>query len=256
MKFSLSEWRLLLILVALTVVVLVGNLLVNLLWHESPKVTSLNQGKESIKSALPVESGNPPADEGETVFGEDWLSELVESSQSLPTDHPDVEFAQEAMSYEAESQTEENQAEQTEQVETSEIPEGYYLYEGKLYPLVRVHEFKLPDGRIVPLKLVRGKKYRILTSWRNPDPRPLTPEELKYKEELIEKQHRLIQEMQNTPSKEKRLELGKELIKVWDELGNLPSGLCVGWDSVEEIWLRLPGQSEPSEVITIDLRDY
>jgi hypothetical protein len=252
-RFFLSKWRLPLILGALTIVVLVGNLL----WRESPKVTSLNQEKESIKSAPLVESGNPTVDEGETVSGEDWLGELVEPSQSLPTTYLEVESAQGAVSYEAESQTEGSQAEESEQVETSEIPEGYYLYEGKLYPLVEIRNYRLPDGRTVPLKLVRGKKYRILTSWRNPNPpRRLTPEELRYQEELLEKQRRLYQEIPNTPSEEIRKELIREIIKIGKELENLPSGLCVGWDSVEEIWLRLPGQSEPSEVITIDLRDY
>jgi hypothetical protein len=253
MRFSLSEWRLPLILGALTVVVLVGNLLINLLWYENPKEISLNQGKGSIKPNLPVGSVTLPLDESEAAPRSDnLLDELVERSQNPLTDHSGVESVSgEEMGYEAESQEESQAAEGVDK-----IPEGYYLYEGKLYPLVRVRKIKLPDGRVIPLKLVRGKKYRILTSWRNPNPRPLTPEELKYKEELEEERHRLIQEISRKELPvEIRWELVQELEKVCEELANLPTP-CLGWDSERIIWLRLPGQSEPSEVITIDLRNY
>jgi len=263
MRSFLSEWRLPLILGTLALLVLAGNILINLSWRENPKGTSsnlisLNQRDEGVRSNLPIEGRKPPAGEGETSFS-DESKELEEEFQGLSTDSGSSESitSQEEGEQEVEAQVPggKSQTKGVKRSGTPKVPEGYYLYKGKLYPLVRVHKIKLPDGRVVPLKLERGKKYRILSSWRNPNPRPLTPEEKRRQKELEEKEHRLMQEMKNEPSKERRLELQRELVKVWKELANFPTP-CLGWDSVSEIWLRLPGQSEPSEVVTIDLRDY
>ncbi len=262
MRSFLSEWRLPLILGTLALLVLAGNILINLSWRENPKGTSsnpisLNQKDEGVRTNLPIEGRKPPAGEDETSFS-DESKELEEVFQGLSTDSGSSESitSQEEGELEAQAQGGKGQSEGVKRSGTPKVPKGYYLYKGKLYPLVEVWNYKLPDGRTVPLKLVRGKKYRILTSWRNPNPRPLTPEEWRYQEKLLKKEQRLIQEMKNEPSKERRLELKKELLKVWEEKANLPPGPCLGWDGVEEIWLRLPGQSEPSEVVTIDLRNY
>ena len=264
MRSFLSEWRLPLILGTLALLVLAGNILINLSWRENPKGTSsnpisLNQREEGVRSDLPIEGRKPPAGEGETSFS-DESKELEEVFRGLSADNPSSESitSQEEGEQEIEAQVQggKSQAEGVKGSGTPKVPKGYYLYEGKLYPLVRVHKIKLPDGRVVPLKLERGKKYRILSSWRNPNPRPLTPEELKYKEELEDEKHRLIQEISRKDlSVEIRRELVRKLEEVCEELANFPTP-CLGWDSVKEIWLRLPGQSEPSEVVTIDLRNY
>jgi len=94
------------------------------------------------------------------------------------------------------------------------------------------------------LRLERGKKYLIIDSKWNPNPRPYTPEESRRHAELCRKL------MDPNIS-------GREKVRILKELEALGPGLALGAEWRVYYWFPLPGQAEPpdSEAIVIDLRD-
>jgi hypothetical protein len=98
------------------------------------------------------------------------------------------------------------------------------------------------------LELERGKKYRVLGSKWNSNPRPYTPEESRRHADLIGK-------LTNpSASPEERVSADKELRAFAEAHG---SGLALGMEWWSHYWVPLPGQAEPpdSEAIVIDLRN-